>query len=75
MKTSATAGKEKWIMKPKKEVKKAIMETALQSFFSVFHDGEKPGIRIANIILILICFIFYKPYFPAPWLQCISLLC
>lgn len=41
MRTSGTAGTEKWFMIPQMAIIKAVRETAIPAGFSVFHDGEK----------------------------------
>jgi len=51
-KTSGTAGKEKWFLIPREEIKKSFFETALGVLFSVFHDGEKSTLEYGDTLYV-----------------------
>jgi hypothetical protein len=50
--TSGTAGKEKWLMIPKIVISKTFRETAIESFFTIFHDGEKITLEYGDNIYV-----------------------
>jgi len=50
MRTSGTAGKEKWFLMPKDELKKAVYETFIPLLFIVFHDGEKSTLEYGDTL-------------------------
>lgn len=52
VRTSGTAGKEKWFMTAREELKRSFIETAMLFLFTVFHDGEKPTIEYEDKLYI-----------------------
>ena len=52
IRTSGTAGKAKWFMIPRKEVKKSIFETAMSAIFTIFHDGKRPTFEYGDVVYI-----------------------